>query len=513
MINHTNRLPAFQVRRPMPFGPRFESLSWGSITKNLIIISICAFINKAGSIGTALFFVYMIYLCLQNTEGALKAISLTLLIVVCNEAFVPKTPLLTVLRFGIWILASARIFYDVHRAGRLNSAFGKPYILALCIFCAVALMLSYLGGFYFQISALKLFSFFIGAGAILIGTDELKVRGSELTTWYLSIVIFSALLGIAAYLVGVGYNAKLEGISTYAGLFNGPYYHPQTLGPAGSMITTFLLCIALFSPYPKKWLIYALIAVFVVFVYMTRSRTGFIALGAGVITAFTCGFFFSRDQRYIVRFNIPKGALIVCFLFGCLGLVLIEGLTGGKITAKFQDLILKSTGEQHSYLRASDLSLEAIASSREAQIQNMIITFKAYPFTGVGFGVDRSEAFVENASMFSAPTEKGFLPIAVFQENGIIGGTIFFIFIFLLYRHLIKDRNIPGICGLSVLLAANLGEMMFFGLGGHGGFIWTIFGACLILGPRCIIKRPVPQNLPVNAPQTHGHRQPLRASP
>lgn len=473
-------------------GPRLDSLSMGLLTKNLVIISLCAFINLAGSIGTVLFFLYTAYICLQNTEGAIKAISLTLLIVVCNETFVPKSPVLTILRFAIWILASTRILYDVHKNNRMNAAFGKPYVLALSIFGLIALGLSYLGGFYFHISALKLFSFLIGAGAILIGTDELKVRGSELTAWFLSIIIFSALLGIAAYVLGVGYNAKLEGISTYAGLFNGPYYHPQTLGPAGAMIVTYLLCIALFSPYPKKWLTYGLVIVFLIFVYMTRSRTGFIALGAGVATAFACGFYFSRDQRFVVRFNLPKSTLIIGFLFVCMGLVLVEAATGGKITDKFQDLILKSTGEQDAYSRVTDLSLDKIASSREAQIQNMMISFKAFPLTGVGFGVDRSAAFMENASIFSAPTEKGFLPIAVFEENGIIGGSAFVAFIIFLYSHLIKERNIPGICGLTTLLAANLGEMMFFGLGGHGGFIWTLFGACLILGPRCIVKRPNP---------------------
>jgi hypothetical protein len=112
--------------------------------------------------------------------------------------------------------------------------------------------------------------------------------------------------------------------------------------------------------------------------------------------------------------------------------------------------------------------------------------FLESPLIGIGFEVSKSHYFEENATLFYAPIEKGFLPLAVLEETGVIGTFFFLVFLVTYMRSLGNSLNVPGLAMFLTFLAVNCGESMFFALGGHGAFGWLLFTAGTQLGDRCV---------------------------
>jgi hypothetical protein len=112
------------------------------------------------------------------------------------------------------------------------------------------------------------------------------------------------------------------------------------------------------------------------------------------------------------------------------------------------------------------------------------------PITGIGFGTAYDDKFVQGATWYTAPTEKGFLPSAVLEETGLIGGLFFTGFLVSFFVYLIRDRNVPGFGMMVTFLVSNLGEMTFFSFGGAGGLCWFFVAAGLALSDRCLTAQP-----------------------
>jgi len=112
--------------------------------------------------------------------------------------------------------------------------------------------------------------------------------------------------------------------------------------------------------------------------------------------------------------------------------------------------------------------------------------FLESPLIGLGFEVSKAHYFEENVTLFYAPIEKGFLPLAVLEETGVIGPFFFLVFLVTYMRSLGDELYMPGLAMFLTLLAVNCGESMFFALGGHGSFGWLLFTAGTQLGDRCV---------------------------
>jgi O-antigen ligase len=132
------------------------------------------------------------------------------------------------------------------------------------------------------------------------------------------------------------------------------------------------------------------------------------------------------------------------------------------------------------------MSFYAVFESRMPLIESSWRVFVQRPWTGIGFGTSIDPQFVANATLFSAPTEKGFLPTALLEEVGIIGALPFAVFLIAFFVHYWKIRNIIALGMMACLLLLNLGEMMFFALGGMGLYSWSLIGAGIALGDRVV---------------------------
>ena len=76
----------------------------------------------------------------------------------------------------------------------------------------------------------------------------------------------------------------------------------------------------------------------------------------------------------------------------------------------------------------------------------------------------------------SAPVEKGFLPTAILEEIGMLGTVLFLIFIAFLTNAVVEGSDIRWAGMYFGCLFVNVGEAVFFSVGGIGLLYWLLIG-------------------------------------
>lgn len=437
------------------------------------------FVNKPGLPGNLLFFAVLIAMIAQSPEWAFRAFSLCFLGLVTNQAIVLKTPVWTIARFLIPAICLLRFVVDLQQ---LRQPLMHPrYLAALAGFIGVAAILSILTNYFVPIALLKLLNFGIGAFALLYGVRVMAVRRTDLTPWFVSIVLAVVLLGVASIPLGIGYNFRSDN-SLGQNFFNGPFYHSNCLGPMAALMAVLMACIVVFGPYRNRWVCALLGACLLYFMRLTQSRTSFGALGVGILALVVASFLLQQRPMFRLNMRIKRSALIAFLVAaGVLAFAYDIG-SRGEMTRAI--IAFAQKGKQ-----TEQLVVEEVVASRQGLIDHMWANFVESPFIGIGFEVARTSYFQQNASLFHAPIEKGFLPMAVLEETGVIGTFFFVLFLLALIASLGKDLNVPGLVMLFTFLAVNCGESMFFSLGGHGAYGWLMMAAGMMFGAHCTVLR------------------------
>ena len=257
---------------------RRSLFTWQNILLNLVLISFLVFINKVGLPGNAIFYGVLIVMALKSSEGALKALSLSLMATTINQAFVSLSIVFAVGRMVILFVVAWRFMLDLSKMR--GNFMERGYVLLLFGFCAVVAMGSVINGYFVVVSLLKLLAFSAGVFAILLGADVVRVRSSDLTCWCFSLIVFCVLLGLVALVTGRGYGLEEQFDGTQLSFFKGAFFHSQSLGAIGALMLVYLFTLYLFSPYRYKWATLGLMLALVYQLYLTGSRTG---IGTAVI--------------------------------------------------------------------------------------------------------------------------------------------------------------------------------------------------------------------------------------
>lgn len=463
--------------------PHSSVFTVANLLKNIAIILMLVGINKAGMPGNVAFYAILCIWALTSTQNAIKALSVGVLALVANTYFVTKSPAFSMGRFAIVFVCAARIFYDAQAVGWFKQY--RPAAISLAVFTGVAGLLSIFVNYYLVVSLLKLLNFAVGAFAILAGVEVLRKKSGEITCWMMSITCSVAIMGIASIALGQGYNGKeLDGIPT--GLFNGPFYHSNTLGPLCGMMVVYLMAIGLCTPYRLRKLAWPVMLIMIVFILMTRSRTAVASCLVGTAAFLTAVFLLSRGKATRLRVNLSAGACITSAVASALILLIAIAIKGDVIWDGLKAFAVKTD-------TVNQVTIDDVLSSRRGQIDMVWYNFKQVPLTGIGFGTALGAAFEESATWYSAPTEKGNLMLGTLEETGIFGGVALLTFILSVYRVAWTSFNAVTIGVFTTFLFVNMGEMMFFSFGGHGAFAWVIVGAALALGDRCIINQSSPR--------------------
>ncbi len=439
--------------------------------------------NKLGTPGSIIFFGVVAIMILKSPEAAFLAFMLAALGLMTNASLVPKTSIWTVGRLAILFVCFLRFSLDL--AAAKKSLFDKPAYWMLILFIVAAMTCSLISGYYLQIALLKLLSFSVGLSAVLAGAYVLQIRRADMAPWFAALAGTIVINGFLSIILGVGYGRSVMG-DLYAGssYFQGPFYHPNACGPFCALVVVLLFSTWLFSVHRARWICLVLILPLLYFMWLSKSRTGFASLVTGL--AIVGGLTLMPTARRLVRLrlNMSRTGLLLTGAAIALLVVLVDIGNQGVIGKSVFMLINKYDTDSET------LDSKSILSSRRHLIDRGWQGFLERPLTGLGFEVSLDPYFVENATLLSAPIEKGFLPTAVLEEVGLLGTVPFVLFLVTLIVSLFRQRNAPGIAMLITYLIANLGEVSIFAFGGPGLLGWLLIAAGMLVGDHCVIVEP-----------------------
>jgi hypothetical protein len=182
---------------------------------------------------------------------------------------------------------------------------------------------------------------------------------------------------------------------------------------------------------------------------------------------------FSRRDARQARLGRP---ILILSVVGALMLVL--AVTTGKVSAIAMEYAFKGTEKENRDLGG------AFYASRGGGVVTQWRNFLQQPLVGNGFGVYADGKFPSGVVEFagipiSAPIEKGFLPTAILEEGGILGGAAMAFLILWLSRHAWRNADLRWRAMYVACLGMNIGECVFLAPGGIGMFDWLLLGLAL----------------------------------
>ena len=259
-----------------------------------------------------------------------------------------------------------------------------------------------------------------------------------------------------------------------AGLFSGITSHSQFLGPCLTCIGGWVACDMLFVERRLRLLHVLLLAPIPIMIAMTRSRIG--ALTFCMLVVLLSAYCLPRIhilEKERLRIRAMLHAFIALFIL-ILVVVEIRQGTVSRLLRKTNDL----SEDQRTLM-------EALTGSRQGKIRECIHDFRKNPLWGMGFQVveDHPHLYQQGQiSLFSAPIEKGILPVMVLGETGLFGLATFLLFLFMFYHDASQKGYTATLTLFSVLLGTNMAEATFFSPSGAGGTFWmfTVGGGFII---------------------------------
>lgn len=377
------------------------------------------------------------------------------------------------------------IFSGAIRPGKKQLPFGGlfPYL--------VIAIISSMIGYFPLISYLKLANFVVFLLSIYIGTrnmgndpNDMKVIragllafsaflvfGSLLTLPFPSIAYFTSLKGMvaeygAAY-VDYMYSTPEEGQL----LFTGVTVHSQFLGPVLACVGAWVLLDLLYLEGGKSLFHALLLLPIPVMLFMTKSRIGLVTL----VAAMAVIMLYCLPGARIAKQMKARVALLMSV---CVAILLLAGVVA-EVRGGYMTKWVRKTNE----VERDDRSMTtAMTESRQGVIGESMRDFHRNIILGKGFQVveeHRDQYNEGRISLFSAPIEKGVLPVMILGETGIIGELFFFVFLVMFYAVCSKKGYRATATMFTVMLATNLAEATFFSPGGGGGVHWML---CVIGG-------------------------------
>ena len=451
----------------------------GQIAQTLAGLLALFLLNMGGTLGSAAFFLILLALAATGTAGSFKALAIVGLGVQLNQFFVPKTMIWGPGRIGLTAFCCLRIFVDVMGSGVVRI---PATVTTLTIFSLTAAACSMLSGYYVHIALLKLLNFWTGATAILLGTEYLRRRKYDLSSWFVSLIYVIVVLGLASIAVGQSRNYLIyrgvPGSEMARSLFNGAFVHPNTHSSIAAPAVTFLLAATIYGRYRNRWLTALAAAVILYFMVTCQSRSSLASAIVGISVLVLYARPVRRLGQQFLRVNIRRGTLVAAATVLLVAVGIYDQIRGGNIAAAVVSFVNKSANTES--VDSSD-----VIKSREGKIRESWEMFLTSPIYGIGFQVQKSEYFRQNATLFTAPAEKGFLPTAVLEEGGILGATTFVIFLCTFAWSLIRSHNVPALAVCASVFISTIPEVAIFAMGGAATYMWSIMGAAMIMGDHC----------------------------
>ena len=342
------------------------------------------------------------------------------------------------------------------------------YALALCV-------LSLLSSVNVLTSVAKVMAWLLGTLTLLRAFSRLAPADHA---WLIRFFV-----GLCSTLVILSLIAKpLPGSAlSSARYLRGILGHSQLLGAIAGGLGAYLIC-HLFLQRPKRNLaIQLLVVACVTALLLSQSRTALISMVSAIALALI--------PRGEGRYSTNRLSLSVYIGLG----ILVTALIIASDAQLLNSILLKN--------RDSGGFLESFLSSRTSQINNLLGVFLENPIVGTGFGVASGSQWLQSGKGFSlsAPSEKGFIVVAVLQETGLTGFILFAIYLTYLVRRLAACPDPRLVAAAAAGLISNFGEATLFSYGGIGYFHWFWIALAMTL-PMTIPQPVTAKSLPITPP-------------
>ena len=396
----------------------------------------------------------------RSVESALKSLSLAVLVKTINPALVgDQFGPVSLLSWLVLAVAGGRI---------VLSHFGlrqpiSRLVVRLALFGLVVATCSLFVSDFIAVSLFKLLSFLFAAVCILGGGKYLAAKQTSLLPWFVGMWLSVVVLSLATLATpSVAYFRDGQG-------FQGVLNHPQAVfcAPAVAWTSAAVFMRGLSAGH-VAWVTFALACVALL---LTRGRTGVAAMalaGAAVLAIAMLGHNHWRGE--IARAALKGRAVFIVF-----ALLTAIAAFPAFFLGTFQQFVLKGQTE-----KTID---QAFESSRGFLIDESLRNFAEQPWLGIGFGLSRSEKFdfvptIEPISglPLSASTEKPNLVMALLEETGLVGLVSFLPFFLALIRQILRRADLQLAWMLFTALAVNVGETVFFSMGGLGLYTLLLVG-------------------------------------
>lgn len=455
------------------------------LIKYLIVIVLyflgCRVTSSAVSIVPVIF--GMVAVIRNRIWFAYSMMALLLFTVIINPLIVPKESILFVLsvRVGVLLMAISITGLSLSK----NSGRKLPMALMLC-YMGVA-VISSAGGWAPIISYIKFVNFSVfflalwtGMGTLGKIQDLVKLRG-----FFGALIAFAILASVALIpFPGVSclnamhvmratgdYFAADEMFANKSffdnSLYCGITYQSQTLGPLMAVSVVYLLVDMAFFCKKVSFAHLGLMLLALPVLYKTRSRVALVSLVSGVGCA---GFLILRSFKLPVKVRMAMRKMMIG---GCLALTIL------MIVLEVKEDAISRYVRKNDAADVDNRSLgEAFVSSRMGAVEMNLHDFMENPLFGTGFQVWEKHRLIKRGSLadyFSAPIEKGVLPVMVLGETGLIGALVFAGFVLCFYAKCLQFGYAASMSIMTAFLFANLGEAIFFSPGAVGGLEWLFF--------------------------------------
>ena len=334
------------------------------------------------------------------------------------------------------------------------------------------------------ISLMKIAELFCGVTAVLVAYNHVKPpQLASLHRWLITLgltVIGLSGLTLLRPAIALGGDGGLQGLLG----------QPQALGifmaPFAAWAITGVLLMRRRSTRLELW-IGLLVGALIV---LSKARTAGFGAGVGVMVVVMSRVIGRRRPG-----QAKLGKAIVIAGLAC-GVLAVLGATTGQVSKIVTDYAYKG-----SLGKAQSLN-QAFYASRGGGAIGEWDDFLRKPLLGNGFGVYPNGEFPSGVVYFhgipiSAPIEKGFLPTAILQEGGALGGGLLTLVIALLSRRAWRNTDLRWRAMFVACLAINAGECVLMSPGGIGMLDWLLLGLAMFsyrTNPAHVTRASLPQD-------------------
>lgn len=339
---------------------------------------------------------------------------------------------------------------------------GTPPILRyVFLFFVTILLFSFVASYAPLISILKLITFTIGVSTAMTCFYRTPQLRDYWVNWFFTLGLFILFASLPLYLMGGGYEKTSAG-------FQGILSHPQTYGPVLTTLAALMTGQVIFGG-DRRWYVVLGTLMAWVGIFMSGSRTALLATVLSFGLAVFLGLALGRSWRSSLSSILLRPATLYFILIA----VFVTALQWQQVGERITKFLIKDDNKGGSIA-------ESLEESRGSLIARSMENFRAEPLTGIGFGIPSNAERLERlqVGMLGLPTsasvEKGFMPSAVLEETGIVGAILVILLLLALFRPLVQRGYIAFTWMMATCVIINLGEMVFFSIGGMGFYFWLV---------------------------------------